>query len=402
MNKKLFLYVKAFSELGTMMDMIVMNALILAMTHSPAWLSANLAIRVIGGVLSSMFSGVLADRYDRKKIMIWSDIVRALAIILLILFPNPFMFLTVSFVLGIFASSFQICFSAEIPQIFGENKVLEVNALISRLTSISIVIGFFTAGFFSDFLGYNTVLAIDSFSYMVSALVLYKMNWKTAVRAVAIKVSPLKSLLGDAREVKKYLALHPLLWILFLTWLVQTFGASSHNVGIPLLASQLNEEKAALYQGLIWGVWGMGAVLITALLPRLSWVKERYILSYFVCLIGMSLCFITFLSQEQLLFILPVAFLTGIFDSAASTLFSTVLQGTENSIRGRIFGVSQMANRLGFSMGFLIVPLLLKQMSMPHMVWILHGTSILCASGAILAILFSSNLKKHLQSSVSQ
>lgn len=67
MNKKVFLYVKAFSDLGTFMDLIAINVLMYAATGSSAWLAATMAFRTLGGLLSSVFSGVLADRFDRRK-----------------------------------------------------------------------------------------------------------------------------------------------------------------------------------------------------------------------------------------------------------------------------------------------------------------------------------------------
>lgn len=107
MNRKVFLYVKAFSDLGTFMDLIAINVLMYIATGSPAWLAATMAFRTLGGVLSSLFSGVLADRFDRRKIMIWTDIFRAIIILSLIPFPNPVMILIVCFLIGLTSSFFQ-------------------------------------------------------------------------------------------------------------------------------------------------------------------------------------------------------------------------------------------------------------------------------------------------------
>jgi MFS family permease len=86
MNTRIYLYVKAFSDLGSRMDMIVLNAMMYIMTESVVWLSASMAITVLGGMISSLFSGILADQWDRRKMMIFSDILRAAAILLLIPF----------------------------------------------------------------------------------------------------------------------------------------------------------------------------------------------------------------------------------------------------------------------------------------------------------------------------
>ncbi|WP_110065066.1 hypothetical protein [Cytobacillus oceanisediminis] len=53
------------------MDLIAINVLMYVATGSSAWLRPWCS--GFGGVLSSLFSGVNADRFDRRKIMIWTD-----------------------------------------------------------------------------------------------------------------------------------------------------------------------------------------------------------------------------------------------------------------------------------------------------------------------------------------
>src|SRR5689334_7731883 len=113
MNRKIYLYVKAFSDLGTFMDLIAINVLIYAATGSSTWLAATMAFRTLGGVLSSLLSGVLADRFDRRKIMIYTDLFRAVIILSLLAFPNPIMIVTVCFLVGLTSSFFAVSFSAE-------------------------------------------------------------------------------------------------------------------------------------------------------------------------------------------------------------------------------------------------------------------------------------------------
>jgi MFS family permease len=400
-QSRLYLYVKALSDLGSIMDMIVLTAVIFSATHSTGWLAASLAIRTFGGLASSLSSGALADKRDRRKIMIVSDWVRALSILALIVYPTPVAILVVSFVIGFMTSYFGVSFSAEVPHMFGEERVLETNALISRLSSIGMVLGFVGAGVIQSWLGFRVVLGLDALSYVTSAIVLMRFRWNRSTPDAAqsrhdlppganhglppgvrhghlpgVRQGVFRSLLSDMAEVKGYLWVKPLFLVIFVGYFVETFGASSHNVGIPLLAAQLSAGQQALYYGLIWGVWGVGNVLSTSLLPRWSRIRDHLFLSYWVSTLCMSAGFITFLSTTSLWIVFPFAFLTGIFDAASGTLFATIMQMTTDTIRGRIFGVSTFLNRLGFGIGFVVAPLLLRHMPMPHMVWLLHGTVI--------------------------
>lgn len=392
MNRKVFLYVKAFSDLGTFMDLIAINVLMYIATGSPAWLAATMAFRTLGGVLSSLFSGVLADRFDRRKIMIWTDIFRAAIILSLIPFPNPVMILIVCFLIGLTSSFFAVSYSAEIPQIFGQDKVLETNALISRLTSISLVFGFIGAGMITDFLGYQVTLIIDAATYLLSAGVLIKMKWQTTASVgtdlVASGVKEKVSQIGkDLKEVYSFILSVPMLLYINIIFLVGSFAGASHNLGIPLLADAIDTSKQSLVYGLIWGVWGIGSVLASMLLPRMNFIKgNRLYRTYFVSAILMSAGFITFLSNLNIWIVLMFAFFTGIFDACFTTLHATILQQTDNYIRGRIFGVGMLLKSLGFALGFVVAPILLEALSLAKMVWIFHGTLII---SSILVILIS-------------
>lgn len=388
-NRVYFLYTKAFSDIGSMMEMVVMNAVIYSMTKSTTWLAAILALRVFGGIITSLFSGVIADRYNRRKLMIFSDISRGICILLLCLFPTPIMFAIVAFMIGALGSFFAVSFSADIPQIFGEEKIIEVNALISRLAAISMVIGFLGSAFLSNAVDFRVIIGIDSFSFFLSAFVLFLFKWENSNENKGS--TSLKQWIIDVKEVNSYVIRKPHLLILFLVFLFQTFAASSHNVGVPILAGKLSSENLTFYQGIIWGTWGIGSIISTWLIPKLVWLKKHYLLFYFISSILMSSGFIIFLSNTILWIILFFAFFTGLFDAAAGTYFSSMIQQTENSIRGRIYGVTNLLNRLGFTIGFVASSMLLKLITMPHLVWLFHG----CMIGIILIVLlylFSKNM----------
>ncbi|RSD26078.1 MFS transporter [Mesobacillus subterraneus] len=399
MNRKIFLYVKAFSDLGTFMDLIAINVLMYIATGSTAWLAATMAFRTLGGVLSSLFSGVLADRFDRRKIMIWTDIFRAIIILSLIPFPSPIMILIVCFLIGLTSSFFAVSYSAEIPQIFGQDKVLETNALISRLTSISLVFGFIGAGVITDFLGYQVTLMIDAATYLISALVLLKMKWQTSVPATKAVSNGLKDKVleigKDLKEVHSFILSVPKLLNVNIVFLVGAFAGASHNLGIPLLAESINPDKQSLYYGFIWGIWGIGAVLATTILPKMKNLQGPGLYrTYFLSAMLMSAGFITFLSNTSVYIVLAFAFLTGIFDACFTTLHATILQKTDNHIRGRIFGVGMLLKSLGFALGFVVAPILLEAFSLPKMVWIFHGTLI---ATSILVMFYSSMGRKKIK-----
>ncbi|TJY41831.1 MFS transporter [Cohnella pontilimi] len=392
MKNKGYLYVKAMSDLGSRMDMIVLGTLIYAATKSAAWLAASLAAGVIGGLLSGMISGVVADRFDRKKIMIVTDWLRFGLILLLIPFPQPEMILLVRFVMGIVGSFFEVSYNAEIPNIYGKDNLVATNAMSSRLGAISMVFGFLGGGLVQQALGYESVLLMDSATFVISAIFLLRMKWNhTSARESGAQtrmnrsvLQSLKSQWEDIKEVKGYLSTKTILLIVFMLYLLDTFGAGSHNLGAPLLAAELDEDRQALYYGLIWSVWGAGNVLTTLLLPKIKWFGRNLGLVYLLSTPFMSLGFIAIFATVQLPWILTAAFVTGLFDAIAMTAVMVLFQQTENHIRGRIFGVSTVLNRFGFGIGFIVAPLALERLSLFQMVLVFHGIVIVSALVALV------------------
>jgi MFS family permease len=399
MKKSAFLYTKAFSDFGNILESVVLSSTILTVTHSIVWLSAFYVCVTLGGLLSSLYAGVLADRHSRKTFMILSDLTRGFAVLLIILFPTPLMILAMAFCIGLMGSFFQISFGAEIPQIFGEEQALKVNSLISRLGAISLVTGFFVSVALAH-VPFRVVLSIDLLSFILSALMITNTKWVSASPKLTLitpkkEAHPLRNLVRDLVDVKNYLWVKPLLLLVFLIFLTQTFAASAHNMGIPILASHLNRHNVMFYQGLIWGTWGIGSVLSSLVLPKIKKIQAHLAVSYWVMAVFMSLGFISFLSSNKLAIILPLAFFTGIFDAACSTLLNTLIQTCENIIRGRIFGVASLLNRGGFFTGFLLCPFVIGHLGMAHTVWIFHGLVVTVTLVIILQAVFRQTIKKN-------
>ncbi|MDQ0199601.1 MFS family permease [Neobacillus ginsengisoli] len=229
------------------------------------------------------------------------------------------------------------------------------------------------------------------------------LKWERQISAIKKerKLSMLKELQNwviDLKEIKAYLSTRPILFIIFVLFLVQTFAASSQNVGIPILASTLNPKETTLLQGLIWGSWACGNVLTTFVLPKLPFLKNRMEHLYFYLSFFLSLSFILLLSTTSYPVIFPVGFVTGVLDGVVGILNSSIFQKSENRIRGRVFGVSTLVNRLGFTVGFIFTPLLIKVFPLNLMVLIMHGTVLFTVFLSLGTIYLSTSLKKQLAS----
>jgi MFS family permease len=186
-------------------------------------------------------------------------------------------------------------------------------------------------------------------------------------------------MLTDLRESKAYLLTQPAILIVFLVFLFDSFGSASHNLGVPILAEMIDGDRQAFYYGLLWSSWALGNVLTTYILPKIAFIRRELYWTNFIATVFMSLGFMAFLSTTDTTLVLIFAFLTGLADAFAMTTNATIMQQCDNRIRGRIFGVAGLLTKLGFGIGFIVAPILLKHLSLTKMVWAMHGMVITVA-----------------------
>src|SRR5579864_1701222 len=71
---------QAVSSIGTQLSQLAYPLLVLALTHSPAAAGFIGAVRVVPYMILSLPAGALVDRWNRKRVMIFCDMGRVLAL----------------------------------------------------------------------------------------------------------------------------------------------------------------------------------------------------------------------------------------------------------------------------------------------------------------------------------
>ena len=160
------------SLLGDWFEFIAVQTLVFTLTGSG--LAAGLAI--IASNLPAFFlipiAGSIADRFDRRKIMIAMDLVRAgLALSLLLVRTADqiwmvYVFQTLSV---IFASFFNPALNAATPNLVRREQLLTANALSSATWGTMLAVGTFIGGLAVATVGRDMAFVINSLSFLVSA-----------------------------------------------------------------------------------------------------------------------------------------------------------------------------------------------------------------------------------------
>ncbi|WP_025025798.1 MFS transporter [Caldalkalibacillus mannanilyticus] len=370
---------KGMSDFGNFLNMIAFNLYVYILTGSALYLGFFMAIRLFGGFICGFLSGFLADKWNRKSLMIFSDFVRGLALLALVLTPQewhiPLLALT-SFILGGLGQVFNVALQASIPAIVGQERVIKANAVITALQSISMVGGTLTAGVLLGFVSYAFVFSLNALLFILSGFILILLSIETRERtSLDSSTEKKEGFLSQVTQIFQYVRLLPIMMTFLFIRLVDTFGSASHNVGMPVFAAQLDPQNPSIYLGSIWACWAVGNVLGASgsmkKLKNNSAKTSEYAFGY--ATFFMSLFFIFVFFWEHWYLILPIAVLAGIADGVSAICFNSRLQSEPDHIRGRIFGVASSIQTFGFGIGMIICSPLLEITTPFIVAGIMHG-----------------------------
>ncbi len=189
------------SLLGDWFNTIVISAMIVKYTEGTGYqgiaVSAFLIARMIPPLLMRPLAGVLADRFDRKRLLIISDVLRALAVLGLLIttqgpkyLPLIYVFTIIQFLVS---SIFEPARNAVMPSVLFRHQLVIGNTLSSITWSAMLAIGAICGGIVAEIFGIRAALFIDSLTFVVSALL---------VMTVVIPVVP-RSEIGQEQRTKQ-------------------------------------------------------------------------------------------------------------------------------------------------------------------------------------------------------
>ena len=142
-----------------------MFSLALATTRSGLVVSGVMLARAVSAVLAAPVAGVVLDRFDRRTVMIASDLIRAvvaIAFIATIHQPRPWLLYTLSALLMFASPFFTSGRSAILPAIATADELHTANSLTQTTGWTTLTIGTVAAGFSAATFGYETAFVLNS------------------------------------------------------------------------------------------------------------------------------------------------------------------------------------------------------------------------------------------------
>jgi MFS transporter, DHA3 family, macrolide efflux protein len=170
---------QSVSQIGTQLFQVVAVLCVKQITESATLIGCFLAAYAIPNVLLGPLSGVLADRYSRRKLLIAADLCRglvliSLAFLLLRLGSSSRLLLCLLFVYsameGVFGSVWQAAGLAAIPDIVPSEKLAGANSILQGSFQVCTVAAQAAAGILFRLLSTPILMIIDAASYFYAAV----------------------------------------------------------------------------------------------------------------------------------------------------------------------------------------------------------------------------------------
>jgi MFS family permease len=182
---------RAFSQLGDGLAPVALAFAVLEVDPSPSALGFVLAARSVPQVVFQLVGGVWADRLERQRVMLASDLLRAATqgtIALLVLTGEAAFWhlLALSFLHGFGAAFFLPALTGLIPQVVSAGRLQQANALLSMTGSAFWVIGPALAGVIIAVAEPGWALAVDSVTFLISAAFLAGLRLPVAAARVPL------------------------------------------------------------------------------------------------------------------------------------------------------------------------------------------------------------------------
>jgi MFS family permease len=163
------------SSLGDRVNQVALVFLVARATdNSPLALGLVFAAMTVPSFLVGPLAGALVDRWDRKRVMVGSDLVRAgiVGLIPVASGLNVGLVFGLVFLLAAVSSFFRPARAAALPRVVPEEDLLAANSAMWVSDTMSDLVGYSLGGLFVAFLGSSLALAfwVDGASYVASAV----------------------------------------------------------------------------------------------------------------------------------------------------------------------------------------------------------------------------------------
>jgi MFS family permease len=368
------------STIGTWMQTYAQSWLVFDLTKSTFYLGLDAFLGQLPIILFMLIGGVVADRYDRRRLLTGSQYVQAVsALTLAVLVFSDVITVQYIFLLSFIAGCGQAfggpAYQALIPQLVPRRDLANAIALNSTQFNLSRVLGPVTGGLVLASIGAVWCFTLNAASFFLVVFALAALHLPAHVPPAKPRALR-EELRGGLRYVRDSTVILSLTILVFVT----TFLTMPVTTMLPAFATEVlaGTGTAEVRLSMLMACQGLGAILGALFVGSRGYTSHMG-RSLLTALVLLGLFVAAFSLSQSLPLSLVLLFLTGACSMAAFSMsFSLVQHTVPDELRGRVVSIYMVSLRGGWPLGGLVAGALADRFSAP---------AVMAVNGVVLAVL---------------
>ncbi len=369
------------SGIGDWLYLVAILVVVYDETNSPVLLGIIGAARILPYVLLSVPAGMVADRFDRRMVLLVTDVVRGLLMLCLafavVVGANAVVIIALSILAACFSTFFGPAIAALLPMLVDEADLGPANSAWATLDNVAFIIGPAIAGILLAAGGLEVAFLLNAASFGVVAIVLWRLPTPQPAAEAADEAGTVEEAVGWRDLVRPMAGPFILdaanslvtggLGVLTVIIAIDVLGAGEAGTGFLQAATGVG--------GVVAGVAG-GALLARRL-------QVPLVIGGAVG--GIGLAWLA-LSGDLLVAMIAIGVAVGgllLLDIVNTTLIQRLVP---DKLRGRAMGILQTSTAILYSLGSLVMPIAAEAFGVPA---VLLASAVVIAAGVIAALALS-------------
>jgi len=348
-NFRLMWSAEFVSVVGSSLTDLAAGILVYRLTESAFMVGLTLMVTAIPTLLVGLFAGVFVDRFDRKKIMLGSDLFRGLIVLSIPIGVQQFglVWLYVAlFFAAVVRQFFDPAWESVVPEIASDEELAAANSFLSISSFGSTAVGFALAGFLAH-VDIYLPFYIDALTFAVSFV------FVLAVRIPKFRAEETTTVgvvLANLRTGVRFLWATPILRSALLVNLPILFSFGLWNV--LLLPMAIRELGASEFEyGLQEALTSVGFVASALLMAKFA-DRLREGQWMVVATIGMGFFGVFYGFATNMAFAIAMVVGSGFLNAPLGVARRLILQkNTPREMRGRVFSAFAVSRDMVFLTG---------------------------------------------------
>lgn len=396
LNYWLLVLSELISLLGSSVFGFALSLYVLDLTHSAEAFSIVLTAAILPGALVSLFAGVFIDNHDKKKILVYSNILSGITVfVFMFLFGlftgNLIIIIAYAILLSIIQSFFITAINTAIPNIVEAGDVTKANSALQSVSAIMRILGPVLGAIAYKGIGMESLFFLDGLSFIVSSLLLVFIKFSGKLENKPNKIDYLESIkelfvyLNNNRIIPFFLICTLFVNLIFSPLLLVVIPFVNYKI-IGISGLQLSIIEASMAIGTI-----LGAIIISSLKSTTSIIRSFFKILAIEALLVYLWIFPELINMSKWSITLIFGILMFLLDILNTMQTISILSYFQlkipNELRGRLFGLLSTASMITMPLGILIYGKLIEKI---HWTYLITGSSTL-----LLLLCFYLNSNKY-------